>query len=66
MAISLASLKRSTALSSPRILAHGVAGVGKSTVAALDWLGKSGELLSPFMRRPQRRRGFDIPTPNVV
>ncbi len=34
MAISLASLKRSTALSPPRILMHGVAGVGKSTFAA--------------------------------
>lgn len=34
MAISLASLKRSTALSAPRILAHGVVGVGKSTFAA--------------------------------
>jgi hypothetical protein len=34
MAISLASLERSTALSSPRILVHGVAGVGKTTFAA--------------------------------
>jgi hypothetical protein len=34
MAISLASLKRTTALSSPRILVHGVAGVGKTTFAA--------------------------------
>ena len=34
MAISLASLKRSSALSSPRILVHGVAGVGKSTFAS--------------------------------
>ena len=34
MAISLASLNRTTALSSPRILVHGVAGVGKTTFAA--------------------------------
>jgi hypothetical protein len=34
MAISLASLKRSTAIASPRILVHGVAGVGKTTFAA--------------------------------
>ena len=34
MAISLASLKRSTALMPPRILLHGVAGVGKTTFAA--------------------------------
>ena len=34
MAISLASLKRSTSLSPPRILTHGVAGVGKTTFAA--------------------------------
>lgn len=34
MAISLASLKRSTAIASPRILIHGVAGVGKTTFAA--------------------------------
>jgi hypothetical protein len=34
MAISLASLKRSTALTPPRILLHGVAGVGKTTFAA--------------------------------
>ena len=34
MAISLQSLKRSTAVSAPRILVHGVAGVGKSTFAA--------------------------------
>ncbi len=34
MAISLESLKRSTAISTPRILVHGVAGVGKSTFAA--------------------------------
>ena len=34
MAISLASLKRSTALAPPRILVHGVAGVGKTTFAA--------------------------------
>lgn len=34
MAISLASLKRCTALAAPRILAHGVAGVGKTTFAA--------------------------------
>jgi len=34
MAISIASLKNSTSLSPPRILIHGVAGVGKSTFAA--------------------------------
>lgn len=34
MAISLASLKLSTSLSSARILTHGVAGVGKTTFAA--------------------------------
>ena len=34
MAISLASLRKSTALQPPRILMHGVAGVGKSTFAA--------------------------------
>jgi hypothetical protein len=34
MAISLASLRRSTALQPPRILMHGVAGIGKSTFAA--------------------------------
>jgi hypothetical protein len=34
MAISLASLKRSTALAPPRILVHGGAGVGKTTFAA--------------------------------
>jgi hypothetical protein len=34
MAISLASLRQTTALSSPRILIHGVAGVGKTTFAA--------------------------------
>ncbi|MEO5376055.1 MAG: ATP-binding protein [Alphaproteobacteria bacterium] len=34
MAISLASLKHSTALAAPRILIHGVAGVGKTTFAA--------------------------------
>jgi hypothetical protein len=34
MAISLASLSRSTAIAAPRILIHGVAGVGKSTFAA--------------------------------
>ncbi|MEO5375092.1 MAG: ATP-binding protein [Alphaproteobacteria bacterium] len=34
MAISLASLKKSTALAAPRILIHGVAGVGKTTFAA--------------------------------
>ena len=34
MAISLASLKRSTTLSPPLILLHGVAGIGKTTVAS--------------------------------
>jgi hypothetical protein len=34
MAISLASLKRSSALTPPRILLHGVAGIGKTTFAA--------------------------------
>ena len=34
MAISLASLRSSTALQPPRILMHGVAGIGKSTFAA--------------------------------
>lgn len=34
MAISLASLKRSATLAPPRILIHGVAGVGKTTFAA--------------------------------
>lgn len=34
MAISLASLSRSAAIAAPRILIHGVAGVGKSTFAA--------------------------------
>ena len=34
MAISLASLKSTTALAPPRILAHGVAGIGKSTFGA--------------------------------
>ena len=34
MAISLASLKRTTGLAAPRILVHGVAGVGKTTFAA--------------------------------
>lgn len=34
MAISLASLRRSTPLTPPNILIHGVAGVGKSTLAA--------------------------------
>jgi hypothetical protein len=34
MAISLASLRKSTALQPPRILMHGVAGIGKSTFAA--------------------------------
>jgi len=34
MAISLASLRTNTALTPPRILMHGVAGVGKSTFAA--------------------------------
>ena len=34
MAISLASLKSTTSLSPPRILAHGVAGIGKSTFAS--------------------------------
>jgi len=34
MAISLASLRATTSLAPPRILMHGVAGVGKSTYAA--------------------------------
>jgi hypothetical protein len=34
MAISLASLKQTTTLTPPRILIHGVAGVGKTTFAA--------------------------------
>ena len=34
MAISLASLRMTSALTPPRILIHGVAGVGKSTFAA--------------------------------
>jgi len=34
MAISLASLKRTTALTPPRLLMHGVAGIGKTTFAA--------------------------------
>jgi 2-phosphoglycerate kinase len=34
MAISLASLRTTSALTPPRILIHGVAGVGKSTFAA--------------------------------
>src|SRR5690606_39867123 len=34
MAISLASLQTSTALRPPRVLIHGVAGIGKSTFAA--------------------------------
>jgi hypothetical protein len=34
MAISLASLNRATALKPPRILIHGVHGVGKTTFAA--------------------------------
>ena len=34
MAISLASLMRSTALAPPRVLVHGVAGIGKTTFAA--------------------------------
>ena len=34
MAITITSLKKSTALTPPRILIHGVAGVGKSTFAA--------------------------------
>jgi hypothetical protein len=34
MAISLASLRTSTVLSPPRVLIHGVAGIGKSTFAA--------------------------------
>ena len=34
MAISLASLRTSSVLQPPRILIHGVAGVGKSTFAA--------------------------------
>ena len=34
MAISLSQLKRTTALAAPRILIHGVAGVGKTTFAA--------------------------------
>lgn len=34
MAISLASLMRSTAIAPPRVLAHGVAGIGKTTFAA--------------------------------
>jgi hypothetical protein len=34
MAISLASLRQATSLTPPRILIHGVAGVGKSTFAA--------------------------------
>ena len=34
MAISLASLKRTTSHTPPRILIHGVAGVGKTTFAA--------------------------------
>mgnify|MGYP003622123438 FL=1 len=34
MAISLNELKRTTALAAPRILVHGVAGVGKTTFAA--------------------------------
>ena len=34
MAISLASLKQTTSLTPPRILIHGVAGVGKTTFAA--------------------------------
>jgi AAA domain len=34
MAISLASLKQNTALSAPRILVHGVAGIGKTSFAA--------------------------------
>jgi hypothetical protein len=34
MAITLESLRNSTALSSPRILIHGVAGIGKTTYAA--------------------------------
>lgn len=34
MAISLASLRTSTVLSPPRVLIHGVAGIGKSTLAA--------------------------------
>jgi hypothetical protein len=34
MAISLASLKRSTRITAPRVLMHGVAGIGKTTFAA--------------------------------
>ena len=34
MAISLASLQTSTVLRPPRVLIHGVAGIGKSTFAA--------------------------------
>jgi len=34
MAISLASLKETSALLPPRLLAHGVAGIGKTTFAA--------------------------------
>ena len=34
MAISLASLRQATSLTPPRMLIHGVAGVGKSTFAA--------------------------------
>ena len=34
MAISLASLRATTALRPPRILVHGVAGIGKTTFAA--------------------------------
>ena len=46
MAISLASLCMTSALTPPRILIHGVAGVGKSTFAAEARLLNSTEWCS--------------------
>ena len=57
MAISLASLQRSTALMPPRILLHGVAGVGKTTFAAKA----KGAVAHPHRGRARHDRGRPLP-----
>ncbi|MGB3690918.1 MAG: AAA family ATPase [Jannaschia helgolandensis] len=65
MAISLASLRTTSVLTPPRILIHGVAGVGKSTFAAdadrpvfLMTERRSGQAASPaFPAGDQSYRG---------
>ena len=68
MAISLASLRQTTTLTLPRILIHGVAGVGKTTFAAKsDRLvivateEGLGTLDVPHFARAQFRRGHGAP-----